>query len=140
MKKNFNIINNDEIIEKLSAKLPHIQKNKIKLVYHLLQREMKISLVEGKTISIGNFFSFRIALGRVKKFWCVFKKKISNTIINSKIETTSGMKRTAEIKKFISKGKVIEHVETRGLRVNQKYAYKTAQRADAKAKEGQKLG
>lgn len=139
MKKNYNIVNSQEIIEALSKRLPHIQKNKIKLVFHLLQREIKIALVEGKEIKIGKFLSFNIKQGFVKKFWCVFNKKIRNTIINTKIHSHSHTPNSS-IKIYLSKGKVIENAETRGLRVNQKYAYRTAQRANAKTEEGQKLG
>lgn len=138
MKKNYNIVNSREIINTLSDRLPHIQKYKIKLVYHLLQREIKITLAEGKTIKIGNFLSFKINQGYVKNFWCVFNKKIRNTIINTKIQCRSDTPNSS-IKIYLSKGKVIENAETRGLRINQKYSYRTTQRALAKAKEGQKL-
>lgn len=136
--KNYNVANGDEIIGEISKRLPHISKFKIKLVYHLLQREIKISLSEGKKINIINFLTFYIRTGYVKDFWCVFHKKIRKTIINSSIMTVNHIK-TSKIKNYLSKGKIIENVETRGLRLNQKYAYRTAQRADAKTKQGQKL-
>lgn len=136
--KNYNVANADEIVEEISKRLPHINKMKIKLVYHLLQREIRIALVSGKKISIPNFLTFYIRTGFVKDFWCVFHKEIRKTIINSSIISMNHIN-SSEIKNYLSKGKIIENVETRGLRVNQKYAYRTAQRADAKTKQGQKL-
>ena len=91
--KNYNYVKDSEIIDELAKRLPHINKSKIRLVFHLLQREIKISLVQGKEIKIPGFFNFRIITGYVKKFWCVFHKQIRKTIINSKFSTTIKIKK-----------------------------------------------
>ena len=138
--KNFNIISADKIIDEIHERLPHISRSKIKTVYHLLQREIKIGLVSGKRIKVGNFIDAYVKRGVVKKFWCVFHKEIRKTFFRTMIECKQLMNVPLKnIKKHLTKGRIIENVETRGNRNDQKYAYRTAQRANAKTKQGQKL-
>ena len=134
-KPKLNEVSSNQIVEILAKRLPHISKTKIKVVYHLLQREIKIALLQDKSIDVIGFAKWKVVQGRVKDFFNIFHKEIRKTILPTKIGTKNNLK--LKVRNLYKKGEVIENVEYRSLRRNQAYAYRTAQRSAFKAKQNQ---